>query len=523
MNLRCPDLIHTVCQDRVQREQGLRMHGKHSVEWSLKDLSTCMEKLCSIDSWPCKFCFFIDGLDEYAGSATEQSSMVKHLQRLTEGGNVKICVSSRPWNVFRSAYSGHGKPALILQDHTKTDIDIYIEGQLEADARFRCLVTVQAEMGEFAREIRRVHWTLCQLCQLLMLLSSYRRRANGVFLWVFLVVRSLLDGLTEDDDLRMLQQRLNALPPTLEEYFELMLGCIDPTYKKYTAQALLLACNATEPLPDQAYYYLNTEMSEPDYAVKMALKPASPEEIDIRRESVRSWINKWCRDLLEVNRQSWASNWVDTTRQYRVDFLHRTIGDFLAAEEMQKRFQRDAGDCFDPQLSLCRSYLAQAKTLTRTRSGSRNKFFEDFALLAGFVLFHAKACEVANNTTPVEILNDLDQVGDIYWDTPTEHWTAVCPGIDGDSVPQELAFLAYAIEFDLQIYVRTAIEALQVYSEGQALLEIACRPSLQHVALPQARKPSQRMMALLAGLVVIERDATPTDLTVKVERLRLGG
>lgn len=145
-----------VCQDQLQIGKEQRFHRKDSIEWSLKDLSACMERLCGIRFWPCKFCFFIDGLDEYAGSAKEQSSMVEHLKRLTKGGDVKICVSSRPWNVFRSGYGGRGDPKIILQDHTKTDIDMYIEGQLEADARFRRLTSVQAEMGEFAREIRLV-------------------------------------------------------------------------------------------------------------------------------------------------------------------------------------------------------------------------------------------------------------------------------------------------------------------------------------------------------------------------------
>jgi hypothetical protein len=46
-------------------------------------------------------------------------------------------------------------------------------------------------------------------------------RVNCVFLWVFLVVRELLDGMVEGDDLFILQKQLNALPTDLEEYFDL--------------------------------------------------------------------------------------------------------------------------------------------------------------------------------------------------------------------------------------------------------------------------------------------------------------
>lgn len=319
----------------------------------------------------------------------------------------------------------------------------------------------------------------------------------------------------------MLQQRLNALPPTLEEYFDLMLRCIDPSYKTYTARALLLACNATEPLSDQSYYYVGAEMSDPDYAVKMPVRPVSLEAIEIRRESVRSWINKWCRDLLEVNPRNRDTESIDESQHYCVGFLHRTIGDFLAAEDIQQRFHKDAGILFNPQISLCRSYLAQAKTLVNFRSDSREKFFEGFESLAGFIMFHAKACEVTDNTTPLDILEDLDQIGDIYWDTPTTHWTAVCPRNEKYPVPHELTFLGYAVEFDLQIYVRNTIESSHERLESHDLLDVACHPTLQHAVLPEARKPSQGMIALLAGLLVVKRDATPTNFIAKVQRLLL--
>lgn len=48
-------------------------------------------------------------------------------------------------------------------------------------------------------------------------------RAQGVFLWVNLVVKSLLSGLGNRDDIADLQRRLRLLPTELEDLYEKML------------------------------------------------------------------------------------------------------------------------------------------------------------------------------------------------------------------------------------------------------------------------------------------------------------
>lgn len=63
------------------------------------------------------------------------------------------------------------------------------------------------------------------------LLREVVDKANGVFLWVFLIVRSLLQGLTNADRIVDLQKRLRYLPADLEIYFEHMLGTLEDFYK----------------------------------------------------------------------------------------------------------------------------------------------------------------------------------------------------------------------------------------------------------------------------------------------------
>ncbi|KAF2176228.1 hypothetical protein K469DRAFT_514828, partial [Zopfia rhizophila CBS 207.26] len=48
-----------------------------------------------------RFCFFIDGLDEYEGDSTE---IAEYLQDLALSHGIKLYGSSRPWSAFARAF-----------------------------------------------------------------------------------------------------------------------------------------------------------------------------------------------------------------------------------------------------------------------------------------------------------------------------------------------------------------------------------------------------------------------------------
>lgn len=67
-------------------------------------------------------------------------------------------------------------------------------------------------------------------------------RTEGVILWVFLVVRSLLDGIRERDSMSGLRYRLDRLPQNLEDFFRHMIGQIDDAYvRSQTVKSFQLA------------------------------------------------------------------------------------------------------------------------------------------------------------------------------------------------------------------------------------------------------------------------------------------
>jgi hypothetical protein len=73
-----------------------------------------------------KFCFFIDGLDECAGNGAD---IVQLLFELPRSQSIKLCVSSRPWTVFRDAFE-LSAPHLRLEDLSRPDISHYVDDRI---------------------------------------------------------------------------------------------------------------------------------------------------------------------------------------------------------------------------------------------------------------------------------------------------------------------------------------------------------------------------------------------------------
>jgi hypothetical protein len=73
-------------------------------------------------------------------------------------------------------------------------------------------------------------------------------KAEGVFLWVFLVIRSLKEGITNNDNADQMKERLHNIPSDLESLFRHMLDGVDAIYYNHMAKTLQVARLASSPL-----------------------------------------------------------------------------------------------------------------------------------------------------------------------------------------------------------------------------------------------------------------------------------
>lgn len=156
-----------------------------------------------------KLFILVDGLDEYEGEHSTLATLFKELSSLS---NVKICVSSRPLLVFEKAFKG--LPSLRLEYLTHEDIQLYVSKKLGGDA--------QMESPRHQAVDREVEAILTDVVQ----------KANGDFLWVEIVVKFLLAGLTNEDKLSDLRARVDALPTELEGLYEHMMSNISSVYRQ---------------------------------------------------------------------------------------------------------------------------------------------------------------------------------------------------------------------------------------------------------------------------------------------------
>ncbi|KAK1621507.1 hypothetical protein BDP81DRAFT_466727 [Colletotrichum phormii] len=264
------------------------------------------------------FCLFIDGLDEFSGNPQD---LVGLITSLLPGNHIKICLSSRPWSEFEDAFEG--KPNLKLEDLTYEDIKSFIH------TRF-------AEDPGFQRLVKREHKYAGQLE------DNITAKADGVFLWVNLVIRSLLTGMGNDDRVLDMQRRLNQLPPELEGLYTTMLNSLQGFYFNHAAEYFQLM-KAWETSPPAVLIYLIDEMETPK-----DVKDRRDQGYDFSHDGMRQMvqttrrrINISCRGLVEVTSSSIDKSSVDSFGS--VQYTHKTVGDYIRRPEPSRPFSSETG------------------------------------------------------------------------------------------------------------------------------------------------------------------------------------
>ncbi|KAM7222960.1 hypothetical protein V8F06_001516 [Rhypophila decipiens] len=272
---------------------------------------------------PDKFCIFVDGLDEYTG---DHSKLCQTLEHLAETRNVKICVSSRPWNIFEEPIGSVASGRINMHELTRGDIYSYVESQLASHSSWAVLGRDgNSETGK--------------------LLDEITERAKGVFLWVVLVTKELREGMNNYDTLSDLWRRLDNIPEDLEQFFKAILGSVEPFYHNKTAGTLQIALSAKGPLAVEVYCLHDLEYEDARYALSDQGGAWDEETWEEFKRPFLRRINSRCKGLLEIH-------------QGRVEFLHRTVSDFLRTDELSNYVASRTINGFNATLSIVQAYTA---------------------------------------------------------------------------------------------------------------------------------------------------------------------
>ncbi|KAF2868732.1 hypothetical protein BDV95DRAFT_549072 [Massariosphaeria phaeospora] len=367
----------------------LELFGSRSPQepWSRDELFEALQdiSLRSDEHFSAKYCFFIDGLDEYEADGQYQDSeeeIVTLIQGLSRCPNIKICVSSRPGNAFLDAFSSLDYK-ITMQELTRADMQLYVDQLLARNEKFRQLVQEERESHD--------------------LVSRIVEKSQGVWLWITLVVRDMLRDVKGGEQLYMLEQRLKSLPQDLESYFATVLDRIEPRHHRQSARMFLVAMKAVTPIPIMALDLLFRDTV--DFRHPTPVVDGHEPLRDL--EKSEKLLNSRCRDLLEINRSASEFDiWYPSFRPLKVEFVHSTVKDFLQAHNSQ--FEEQCGQDFEATISLCHIYLAEMKRMPPVPNHYRlNRSL--FSLVDG-IMYYCFKIDSHLKYSCVTILNEVEEI-----------------------------------------------------------------------------------------------------------------
>ena len=302
---------------------------------------------------PIKVAFIVDGLDEFEQDVIDFTGLADIFLTSSRSSNVKALVSSRPLPAFESSFEG--VPKLHLHELTHSDVAAYVEAELGTRLRS----TNSSTHGSNSNAD--------------LLLAEIVDAAAGVFLWVKLVVRSLVEGVRNRDTVDILRTRLQALPRDLEDLFDFMLGSVPDLYKKessqifqlfrkdsqirgiayFTATNLLFALNWNEASVLQA----------PIATMALAERGQAERDIDLRLKSrCVGLLELRTRIIKSAERKNGTIPEEETHRD--IVYLHRTVAEYLSRPDVWVKISSwTAGINFDAAQLLLQSTIMEMKVI----------------------------------------------------------------------------------------------------------------------------------------------------------------
>ncbi|KAH8802965.1 hypothetical protein F5884DRAFT_684142 [Xylogone sp. PMI_703] len=330
--------------------QLLEQSTEPTVSWSLKQLKAGFRALIYQKQIPLKICFLIDGLDEFDGDHEEIAGLFQEISRFE---NIKVCLSSRPWVIFQ--YLFEGSPNLRLQNLTYPDIERYVQDKLARNSAFQRLAEQEEEAAH-------------------ALMREIVDKADGVFLWVKLVVGSLLNGIRNRDEMSHLWERLRLLPRELEPLYSRLLDLVEPIYLVWVSKTFQILRNNRDlsefPFPESPgetrcveglsvlgfYLAMNSDFS------METMKNIHPDTLEHKLEAKCAdtivQLTARCAGLLEVSNMKGK----DTTgAKSFIRYFHRTAQDFLHTDTYWSKIQmQTANSEFNPNVCMMQSCILQA-------------------------------------------------------------------------------------------------------------------------------------------------------------------
>jgi hypothetical protein len=272
---------------------------------------------------------FVDGLDECSGDHRQQLQFLVPWIQSTQGKRltVQLCLSSRPLPEIELRLSSF--PECRIHEWTANDISAYVRDKLDLTGKTLALSD---------QMLRKHHkGTIVEY-----LTDTVIKKAQGVFLWVKLVVHNLIVGIEEGCSDTELKDCLDSLPPELEALYARIFEQIPMDYIDDAMIYFKLA------LVRHRLGLLDVHLAtqDPEEALARENQASYEEHLAVQTASIRTEtrIKSRCRGLLQVKQSETdktaskytPSKMKDTTPLVSVigknmEFLHLSVRDYMAS------------------------------------------------------------------------------------------------------------------------------------------------------------------------------------------------
>lgn len=391
----CPDLIREILPDYWGQIKSTPWQIQSKLPLSDKEIREAFSRLISDPNLYTNhcFCFFIDGLDEYEGTYQEDpKTLVDLLNSWTRRAPtaIKICVSSRGYNVFMNAFAENQR--ICLHNLTRSDMTQYVLNKLRHMDPEEDRMTLAKAMVE---------------------------NAQGIFVWITLVVKRIREQIENGANIDTLKREIDSLPRELNDLFEHIVNSLLESDFKLASQTftMVMELNPDIKLSLFSYSFLDEFTQDPLFALREDFQRQSltPQATAQRIEYARKRLIGCCKGLLETSKDVPSNSLEDY-----IIITHRSISEFLSFPTQKDRIERSL-DGFNTIDAI--SQLTLAELWLRAPGHIRNGSFESLAL--GLLPFRSQA---KLDVAPYTFLNSLalawqrhqdqgkyDCVGDKLW------------------------------------------------------------------------------------------------------------
>ena len=450
---------------------------KAKIVWQLPDLTEGLRLFLQNALSSVKICLFVDGLDEFDGDHDEIIQFFKGIPSISPG-NIKLCLSSRPWSVFEKAFQN--LPTFRLQDLTHQDMVEYVTDKFQGEQGLRTMLQDEALDGE-------------------KLVTELVTRADGVFLWVTLVVRFLIKSFFKGDLVLDLRKRLLLLPTSLDNLFQYTLFDIQSSSSLNEASSIFqlirareIACDFTGDLTSTSLNMWELALAREPYteAIPIELR-REKNKVALRRcQDTKAIVNGCCAGLLGIK---------DNTRQQlrevgveghsmspseiklirsKVTYVHRTVRDFLMSPDAWNMLlQYTSKERFDPHICHIVSFVLQLKL--PLHEPVQHRILDEWWPGIVLSMTHARLSHSNSAGPQHHLINQINSTLSRYWlSRRGDTWARSAFGSyeQRHRAVIDNPFLSLATKFGLTEYVRSELEA----TDKKALSDTRGKPLLSY-------------------------------------------